>query len=194
MALEHLVEVLQHQAEAEAAAILEAARTEADDLRRRSEADLAARREALRLTLEADRRSAVEVALASARHSARREVLEARERLLERVFDAARAQFPEALNRPEYHAALPDQIAEAFECLGKREGTLRCHPAIHQELERLIGARAGVRLVSDPVIGPGFKLHSQDGAVEVDGTLNDRLLRLATRIAVQVFAKLEAAP
>jgi vacuolar-type H+-ATPase subunit E/Vma4 len=194
MALEHLVEVLRHQAEAEVAAILAAAQTEADGLRSRSEVDLNARREALRTALEADRRSAVEVALASARHAARRAVLEARERLLERVFAAARAQFPNALGRPEYHGLLPAQIAEALECLGKREGTLRCHPALHQELERLLGARAGLRLIPDPGIGPGFKLLSQDGAVEIDGTLADRLVRLATRVAVQVFAKLEAAP
>jgi vacuolar-type H+-ATPase subunit E/Vma4 len=194
MALEQLVEALQHQAEAEAAAILSSARTEAAALRSRSEADLTARRGALGAALEADRRSAVEVALASARHAARREVLEARNRLLERVFAAARTQFPDALQRPEYRATLPAQIAEALECLGKRDGTLHCHPALHQELERLLGARAGLRLFPDPAIGPGFKVVSQDGAVEIDGTLDDRLVRLATRVAVRVFAKLEAAP
>jgi hypothetical protein len=33
---------------------------------------------------------------------------------------------------------------------------------------------------------------SNDGAVEIDGTLEDRLLRRATRLAVDVAARLEA--
>jgi vacuolar-type H+-ATPase subunit E/Vma4 len=194
MALEQLVQVLRQGTEAEAAAILANARTEAEAIRVRSDAELAERRGAVLAAREAERRAAIELALADARRAARREVLEARQRLLDRVFAAAQARFPAALEAGEYRAALPAQVAEAVACLADRKGTMRCHPAIHQDLKRLAAKHAGLRLVSDQEVGAGFKLASDDGAVEIDGTLEDRLTRLASRVAVEVVTRLEAAP
>jgi vacuolar-type H+-ATPase subunit E/Vma4 len=194
MALTDLIEVLRREAEAEAAAILAAAEAEAEAIRKRTAADLAARRAALEAELDEARRSAVELALSTARLGARRGVLEARERLLDRVFQAARAGFAEALEREEYHQALPDQLAEALGCLGDRPGTLRCHPAVHRPIEELLGARRGIRLLPDASAGAGFRLASDDGAVEIDATLEDRLIRLETRVRQEVLARLEAGP
>jgi len=194
MALEQLVQVLRQGAEAEAAAILANARTEADAIRSRTEAELAERRDAVLATREAERRAALELALADARRAARREVLEARQRLLDLVFAAAQARFPAALEAGEYRAALPAQVTEAVTCLADRKGTMRCHPALHQDLKRLVAGRSGLRLVADQAVGAGFKLASEDGAVEIDATLEDRLTRLASRIAVEVATRLEAAP
>jgi vacuolar-type H+-ATPase subunit E/Vma4 len=191
MALEDLIQVLRREADAEVAAILAAATTEVDAIRARSETDLASRRSALLAEQEASRQSSVELALAVARRGARREVLEARERLLQRVFAASRARFPDALATAEYRAALAGQLAEATECLPPGRGTLRYHPALKPELRQLVGARGGIRLVPDSSIGSGFGLVSEDGAMEIDGTLEDRLMRLETRIRQQVVADLE---
>lgn len=192
MALEHLIEVLRQGTEAEVAAILGAARTEADTIRARNDAEVAERRAREQAAREAQRASVIELALTTGRRTARREELEARQRLLDRVFAAAAATFGAALERPEYRAALPDLVSEAVGCLGGREGTLRCHPTLLRDLKRIVGSRSALRIVGDPAAGSGFKLLSNDGAVEIDGTLEDRLLRRATRLAVDVAARLEA--
>lgn len=192
MALEQLIEVLRQGTEAEVAAILGAARTEADSIRARNDAELSERRAREQAAREAQRASVIELALTTGRRTARREELEARQRLLDRVFAAAAAEFGAALGRAEYRAALPALVSEALGCLGGREGTLRCHPSLLADLKRIVGTRPALRIVGDPAAGSGFRLVSNDGAVEVDGTLEDRLLRRATRLAVEVAARLEA--
>jgi vacuolar-type H+-ATPase subunit E/Vma4 len=192
MALEHLVTILRQGAEAECQAILAAARAEVEAIRARSETDLAERRGAALAARDADRRAAVEPALVVARRHGRRELLEARRRLLERVFAAARSRFPETLTSPEYQAALPGLITEALRCLGERDGTLRFHPSLRRTIHAAAGKRAGLRLVSDPGIGSGFKVQSADGRIEIDGTLEDRLDHLAPRVALEVAAEFEA--
>ena len=194
MALDHLVEVLRREAQAEVAQIEQAARAEADAIRTRTEADLAARRDRILAQREDQRRLIVEQALALARRGARRSVLLARERLLGRVLAVARGRFPQLLGNPGYRVTLPPQLAEALECLGERPGTLRCHPDIRQELERLVGTPARVRVLPDPSVGSGFKLVTDDGAMEIDGTLEDRLTRLEHRIRQEVLAALGGEP
>jgi vacuolar-type H+-ATPase subunit E/Vma4 len=194
MALEHLVEVLRREAEAECAAILAEARAQADTIRKESETEISRRRTAVQAAAEADRRAAVELALVVARRSARKELLEARQRLLERVFAVARGGFAEQLHSPDYLTALPAQVAEALECLGKREGTFRFHPEIRRQVEPLLRDRPGIHPEADPEVGAGFRLTSQDGLVEIDGTLEDRLARLATRAAVEVMARFGGSP
>jgi len=194
MALENLIQVLRREADAEVAAIQAAARAEAEAIRGRCEADLAARRSSFEAERDTIRRSAVELALAAARRDARRAMLEARERLLGRVFAAARSRFPEVLPEAQYRATLPAQLTEAVRCLGERPGTIRCHPTLHQELVPLAGHHRGVRLVSDPALGSGFKVASDDGSVEIDGTMEDRLTRNQDRIRQEVMTAFEPPP
>jgi vacuolar-type H+-ATPase subunit E/Vma4 len=156
VALEQLIAVLRQGTEAEVAAILAAARTEADAIRARNDAEVADQRGHEQATREAQRAATIELALATGRRTARREELEARQRLLDRVFAAAAAQFGAALERPEYRAALPALVTEAVGCLGGRDGTLRCHPTLQRELKRIVGSRPALRVVADPAAGSGF--------------------------------------
>jgi vacuolar-type H+-ATPase subunit E/Vma4 len=191
MALDNLLAVLLREAEAEAEAILVAARAEAEAIRARGTADLAERRRRLDQELEADRHTAVEFALAAARREARRDELLARERMIERVLAAARTRFPDALVRPEFRAALPAQIREGVECLAGRPGTLRYHPDLVQEVTCVVAEMKGIELIPDPAAGAGFRLASADGALEIDGTLADRLERLDRPIRQEVLRRLE---
>ncbi|MDH4130761.1 MAG: V-type proton ATPase subunit E [Gemmatimonadota bacterium] len=194
MALEKLLEVLRREAEAEVAAIQAAARAEAEASLARCDADLAARRASFETERDAVRQTAVELALGVARRDARRAVLEARERLLDRVFTAARSQFAGVLPRAEYRAGLPGQLDEAARCLGGRGATVRCHPALRKELEPLVGSHPSLRLAADTGAGSGFKVASEDGAVEIDATLEDRLARSQERVRQEVMAALESHP
>lgn len=191
MALDHLITVLRREAEAEAAAILTAAAAETDTIRSRIDADLAERRANVMAVRQRDRAAAVELALVSARQAARREILEARRRVLGRVLEALRSRLPRAIATAEYLAAFPEQLSEALHCLGARGGTLRLQPALVDRAGPLVADHSRVSLFADPTIGAGFLLQSEDGAVEINGTLEDRLDRLTSRVALYVMADLE---
>ncbi len=194
MALEELLEVLRRETDAEAAAILADAQAEAEAIRTRCDADLASRSDSFRSEQDTVRQSAVELAVARARRDSRCEMLEARERLLERVFARALERFPEALRSAEYLDGLPTQLSEALSCLADRPGAVRCHPKLEREMKPLAGARHGVSLSVDASVGAGFKVASEDGAVEIDGTLEGRLDRTRSRMMQAVMAALEEAP
>lgn len=194
MALDDLIAALHREAEAEAAAIRAAARAEVDAIQRRTDTDLDERRARVAGVRERDRQVAVELALVSARHSARREHLEARRRALARVLDAVRQRFPQALASEGFQGALPGQLEEALHCLGARPGTLRVHPTLLDPAGGAVAGQSHLTLVPDPAIGAGFLLQSDDGAVEINGTLEDRLERQASRIALEIMAALEHAP
>lgn len=194
MALDHLITILRREAEAEASAIHAAAAAEAAAIRDRSEAEVAERRTRVLSVRQRDRAAAVELALVSARQAARREILEARRRVLTRVLEAVRSRLPEALTTAEYLAAFPDQLNEALHCLGARGGTLRLQPALVDRAGPLLASHSSVSVLADAAIGAGFLLQSADGALEIDGTLEDRLDRLSSRIALDVMADLEGHP
>jgi vacuolar-type H+-ATPase subunit E/Vma4 len=194
MALDTLLAVLLSEAEAEAEAILAAARTEAESIRSRSDAELTERQHRLDLELESERRTAVEFALATARHDARREELLARERMIERVLAAARARFPAALREPGFRSGLPAQVRQGLECLAGRPATFRCHPDLTLDIEPLVSDQPGIQLTPDPATGSGFSLLSADGALEINATLEDLLHRLDRRVRQEVLSRLEREP
>jgi vacuolar-type H+-ATPase subunit E/Vma4 len=194
MALEELLQVLRRETEAEAAAILAAARAEAEAIQIRCEADLAARGESFRSEQETVRRSAVELAVAQARRESRRDMLEARERMLARVFARAQEQFPKTLRTTEYQAALSTQVSEALNCLAARAGSVRCHPELAPALAPMLSTRQGVTVTVDASVGSGFKVASEDGTVEIDGTLEGRLERTRNRMKQAVMAALQETP
>jgi len=194
MALEELLQVLRRETEAEAAAILADARAEAEAIRARCEADLASRSLRFQREQETVRQSAVELAVTQARRESRRDMLEARERMLARVFARAQERFPEALLTGEYQAALSAQVDEALDCLAARPGTVRCHPKIEPSLAPLLGTRGNVTVTVDESVGSGFKVASNDGSVEIDGTLEGHLERTRNRMQQMVVAALEDTP
>ena len=191
MALEHLLGTLTREAEAEAGAILAAARAEAEAIRAQGEAARAARRSSVQTARDTDKRAAVALAVAEARRAGRREELEARQRVLDRVFAETRTRLHSLLDAPAFLAALPGRVEEAVACLGSRPGTLRYHRALGQAIGRIAPERAGLRQVVDDDVGPGFRLNSDDGGLVVNGTLDDLLERQIPRLALAIVARLE---
>jgi vacuolar-type H+-ATPase subunit E/Vma4 len=190
MALENLIRSLRQDAEREVAAVQAAAEAEAETIRSEAAADLAARRGALLAERETERQAGVELALVSARRQARGGVLAARGRLLERVLAEARRRFPEALPGSQFHALLPGWLEQALTCLAGRPGTLRAHPALGSAIRQLVAGRTDISVVEDPAVGAGFRLVSDDGALEIAATLEDRLARLDPRLRQEVLAAL----
>lgn len=195
MGLEHLLEALERDADAQAEQILAQARAEADRITTESTAALERRRCEAIAASESARHRDVEHAVALARREARRSILEARERLLERVFAAARAGLPGAVAGPAYRASLPAALRGALGALGGDRAVIRCPATLAAELERARPPGAGtVPVQVDQVAGNGFRVVSDDGAVEVDDTLESRLDRLRSVLARRVLAQLELEP
>ena len=191
MGLEHLLEALERDAKAQIEQLLAQARAEAEGVTAAMTAALAQRQGAAAAARERTRLHEVEQAVTRARRAARRSVLEARERLLERVFTAARSELPAAAAGSGYRAGLPAALAGALAAVGDEEVVIRCPEALVRDLERLRPSTTPrARVVVDPAAGSGFRLASADGAVEVDDTLETRLDRLRPELARRVLAQL----
>ena len=190
MGLEHLLEALERDANAQIERLQAEARAEADRLTATATEALERQRREAREERERSRHQEVEHAVTLARRRARRSVLEARERLLERVFAAARAELPAAVTSDAYRATLPAALAGALSAVGNAPAIIRCSNTLSRELQRLMPAgRASVTVESG--VGSGFRLTTADGAVEVDDTLEVRLDRLRPLLARRVLARLE---
>ncbi len=194
MALERLLSVLTLEADTEVAAVLDQARAEAAPLRERTEAEVDAGRTADARSWEAEREQALALTLVDARRRARDAELVARDHLLARVLDRARARLPAALARPEFRAGLPRLLEEALEALGDRPAILRAPPALLGVLEPLARARPRLELQADPAAGSGFVLTSADGSLRIDATLEHRLAQLAPRLRQDILARLKGTP
>jgi vacuolar-type H+-ATPase subunit E/Vma4 len=194
MALDQLLTVLTREAETEAAAVLEAARAEAQAIRDRAAGEVARRKEEEERAWEGERQHAMAITLASSRQRAREAELLARDRLLARVLERARQQLPKAVTRDEFQASLPELLAQALECLGDRPGAIGCSPPLVQTIERLTADRPSIELRPDPGIGTGFRLTSSDGALLIDATLEQQLDQMAPRLRQEILARLEGAP
>jgi vacuolar-type H+-ATPase subunit E/Vma4 len=194
MALDQLLAVLLDEAETEAKAILAAARTEAQAILDRSSAELDERRKRQQQELEAGSQRSIASALVTARGAARREELLARERLLARVVRAAADRFPEMAGNPQFRERLPGLVAPALECLGDRPGTIHCLPGLMEVIGPLLADRPGLKLAPDPAVGTGFRLTSDDGALVIYATLEDRVQRLDRLVRQEIVSRLGQAP
>lgn len=193
MGLDHLLEALERDGNAQVEQLLGAARAEAERLTAGGTETLERRcREASALRNHA-REQEVEHAVTLARREARRSVLEARACLVERVFAAARTELPAAAQGPGYRAGLPAALAAALAAVGGESApaVVRCPEPLAKELERLRRPADRVSIVVDPEAGSGFRLGTADGAVEVDETLEARLERKRTELTRHLLAQLE---
>ena len=191
MPLEHLLAALERDGGAQAEALFTEARAtaaaiarEADELVARRRADTLSRR-------DAELRGAAEVAMGEARRAARRAVLNARQRLLERVFKAARDLFAEAIMGDTYRAALPTHIAEVLNAVGDAAGVIRCPETLVPAVRAVVARKKHVTVQGEPRARPGLIFATADRTIEVDNTLEGRLERLRARLALEVLGRLE---
>lgn len=177
MGLTHLLEALERDAQREIDRLSAAARAEADGIAAESNTRLAKRR---RQELdEVDRRHSFELeqALTAARRAGHRTVLEAGQRLQQRLFDCVRGLLPGALDQETYQKkALPAALDRARAALGEGPVTIRCTPSLRSVIEAL-GTTTGISVVADDAVGSGFIMQVTDGSVDVIDTLEERLER-----------------
>lgn len=191
MGIAHLLDALERDANSEITRLRAEARAAADRIIADAAAAIEQRRGAVFVEEERRHQHEVEQALTLARRAARLAVLEARERLLDRVFAAARDALPAALAGSAYRGSLPASLAGALEAVGEGPVVIRCPVTLTGDLERL-RPNDQVSVVADERAGNGFRVRSADGAVEVVDTLEDRLDRRRPVLARWILEQLGA--
>jgi vacuolar-type H+-ATPase subunit E/Vma4 len=192
MPLDHLLAALERDATAQAEHLMAQARATADQLTSAAAEAIERRRGETLGAHEREQRAVVQAALSAARRAARRDVLEARERLLDRVFAATRSALPQALAHQAYRAALPQRLAAALSCVEDAgEAALRVPAALAADVRAAISGNGRVTVRVDHTAGSGFRLATADGILEVDDTLETRLDTQRPRLARDVLRQLE---
>lgn len=189
MGLPHLLEALERDATGEIARLRAAAEAEATRITAESSAAVAERRRMAADQSDRQRRSEVEHALTIARRVARRATLDARQRLLDRVFAAVAEQLPAALQLPAYQQSLSAALERALAAVGAGPLVIRCTPTLLSLLEPL-RKRDEITIVADPRIGNGFVVRVPDDTLEVLDTLEERLERQRPQLTRRVIAQL----
>jgi vacuolar-type H+-ATPase subunit E/Vma4 len=190
VALSDLLRRLEQDADSRAAGILSAAHAEAGRIEADSAAELTRRRTAALAERDATLRAAAARETAAARRAATAEVLAARANALDRVFERAGALLVERrATAPVLECAAADLTAALGYLNGT--GTVRSRPELVDWVRGQLSAHAGFTVVADASVGIGAVLRAADGSVEVDATVEHRLARLRSWLAVLALERLE---
>lgn len=184
-------------------AILVEARTDAEQIQAEAREKAEALRQQAREQAEAERREILERAgreaerlrsqvVAAAQMQARTLQLEHREKLLDKVFNAAREKISRLQKRPDYDKVVAGLVREAVTQLKVDQAVVRAD-AVTQKilkervLERLSG-ELNIQLSLGDVLeaGTGIVVDAGQGRLHYDNTLETRLARLQSTLRSSV--------
>lgn len=191
--MEPLSRAILKEAEVDAQQLKEEAQAKADAIRQRAQEDAEReRREILeKAQQEADRLRSQTAA--SAQLKARTMQLEHREKLLDRVFQAAKEKLSEIQKRPDYEQLAAMLLREALVQLRVNKAQIRADQRTRELLEKkalndLSSELKGQFTVAEPLEeGTGIVVEAADGKLHYDNTLETRLQRLQSTLRAQVY-------
>jgi hypothetical protein len=91
---------------------------------------------------------------------------------------------------PDYRAEVADELGGALERIPPGKVIVRTTPELAEALTRAVRGTEELVLEVVPDFGTGFLAASPDTGVEIDGTLETKLLHRWPQIAVTVLAEL----
>jgi vacuolar-type H+-ATPase subunit E/Vma4 len=191
MSLEVLIQTLTHQAEQTAAeererTTREVERILGDAKRVRDEC-----RESARASSEAAYRAEAIARRARVQRDARRRMLMARAKLLDRVFARVSAQLPTYIQKVVGIA--PDLVREALPFLGDEPIEVMCPPVLSNVVKQVTADRHDAVVVTDASIGTGVLVRTANGSLIVNNTLEARFHRTRDELAIAVVRQFEDA-
>lgn len=192
MSLEHILEALAAEGQAEVSRIEQEAEEQAGAILNQGEAEAIQIREehiaAIKPRIESERAQRIN----AARLAAQRVELEARESLVEAAFDAACEELAGVRESPTYPPLLEALMDEVFEELGT-DVRLAVDPQDAGLVEGVLDRR-GLELDIEPALDTwgGVVGHSSDGRLTVDNTLETRLEQARRRLRGEVAAVFES--
>jgi V/A-type H+/Na+-transporting ATPase subunit E len=190
--IEPLSRAILREAEVDAKQMREEAKTKADEIRQRAQVEAEkVRREILdKAQQEADRLRSQTVS--SAQLKARTMQLENREKLLDRVFDAAKEKLADIQKRPDYDQLAAMLLREALVQLRVNKAEIRADPATRTILEKRAlndissELKGQFTFADDLEEGSGVVIEAADGKLHYDNTLETRLQRLQSTLRSSV--------
>lgn len=194
--IEPLSRAILKEAEVDAMQMKEEAKTKADAIRARAREDAEKERTAI---LEQARQEAERLrsqTVASAQLKARTMQLEQREKLLDRVFQAAKEKMPEIQKRSDYEQLAAMLLREALVQLRVNKAEIRADQATRSLLEKkalkdISSELNGQFTVGDTLEeGTGIVVDAGDGRLHYDNTLETRLQRLQGTLRASVYKML----
>jgi vacuolar-type H+-ATPase subunit E/Vma4 len=190
MSIDALRAAVEADGRARVSAILETAQERADQILAEAQSRGTGRQdEALR---EAERRLRPEEnrRVAALRRDARKRALEARDALLDRVFEAAVEALPEALEEPEARSRLAARAIQALGYMPAGSVVVTGSSAVAPILETALKDRDAVRVGCDPELDVGFRAVGGDGSLVVDATFAKQLELDRPVLAIEVLRQL----
>jgi vacuolar-type H+-ATPase subunit E/Vma4 len=184
---EGLLETLTADAESEARSLVDRARSEADRIALDAAAHL---RETLdeRVAARADELAvSTSVRRLRAKETARRSALDARQTVVNRVLDTARAMLAQA-STAEW---LKGEIDRALSYLPEGKAHLRCAPRDVARIRNLVADRPATTVAADDAIAAGLIAEMADGSLLVDATLDSRIGRMHAELAIEIVTAVE---
>jgi vacuolar-type H+-ATPase subunit E/Vma4 len=193
VALDELLRTLETEAGERVAALQARARAEADQIRATRAGESARRRAVTLEAREAELRRGLARDLEAAERDARRQVLEARADVLQRIRRCAEQLLAERAADPESLRAQAPDLERALEYLGESAAVVEAPAGLVASLQARLDGRG--RAEPQPAgARPGLTNRSADGGLTVDATPGGRLAREWGRLSIELAARLEARP
>jgi len=189
MALDVLLEAIALDGDVEARQLVDAARAQADEMRRAADARAERRCTEALASRDAAIRIELDVRRARTLRDARAEVLSSRAQFLDRIFAAVEQALPGVLDDPSLAESVERLCREALDCFPDGEVRIRCRPGLADEVRRHSSGQVDV--VADNTVPEGVVVEALDGSSRVDNTLLARLRRLRPRLSIVLLKALE---
>ncbi len=198
--LEALSRAALNEARTEAKRVVGDAEAKADQVRQQSQAESQAERKRILAQAQQESDRLRSEAIAGAELEARMLKLGRRERLLERVFDAARAQLPAVAERADYDHTVQQLAREAIKQVGAEAVDIRvdekAQALLTKEVVDGLAREMGVELqLGDTLLDrTGVIAETTDGRRRYDNSLQARLTRMQDALRAPVYHMLVGAP
>lgn len=184
MALSDLIARLERDAQARLDDVARRTREEIEQIEAQAGRASAQRRDAELAARRTRRQAALDRELAAARAKARGEVLRARQTLIDRIFERARALLPTRATAPEVREAIAGRVSRSLSYLGGAARG-RCSAELTGAL-----TRPGVAWEADAKVPAGALLEALDGSVTIDLTLERALESGRAELAIGLAKEL----
>jgi V/A-type H+-transporting ATPase subunit E len=182
--IEALSRAILRDARAEAEEIHEDGRTKAEAIRQRAQLEAEAERKAILERAQQDAERLRSQAVATAQLKARTSQLEHREKLLDKVFDAARGRLSSLQKRADFSQVAEKLLSEGISQLNATSVDVRADAATQSALDVKTLERVSKQLNAKIAMGKaletgtGIVVDTSDGRLHYDNTLETRLNRL----------------
>jgi V/A-type H+-transporting ATPase subunit E len=191
--IEALSRAILRDARVDAEEIQEEARAKAEEIRQRAQAEAEAERKAILERAQQDAERLRSQVVATAQLKARTLQLEHREKLLDKVFDAARERLASIQKRSDYDQIAAKLLREAIAQLNASTAEARADEVTEKSLKARSLDQVARELEAEIALGKtleggtGLIVSASGGHLTYDNTLETRLSRLQSALRSSVY-------